>query len=53
VRINLRVDDVDTAAERLRAKGVHVGRVIRADWGAACEIVDPDGYRLELYQPPA
>jgi lactoylglutathione lyase len=53
VRINLEVDDVDAEADRLRRAGVSVGDVIREDWGSACEIVDPDGYRLELYEPPS
>ena len=52
IHVNLQVDDVDAAAERLRAAGVEVGEVMRDDWGAALEVSDPDGYRLYLYQPP-
>jgi lactoylglutathione lyase len=52
IHVNLQVDDVDAAAERLRAEGNEVGEVMRDDWGAALEVSDPDGYRLYLYQPP-
>jgi hypothetical protein len=26
---------------------------MRDDWGTAVEVVDPDGYRLYLFQPPS
>ena len=51
-RIDLEVADVDEAAARLRAAGIEAGEVERDFWGAACEFVDPDGYRLHLFQPP-
>jgi predicted enzyme related to lactoylglutathione lyase len=52
IHVNLQVDDVDAAAERLRGAGIQVGETMRDDWGAALEVSDPDGYRLYLYQPP-
>jgi len=52
VHVNLQVEDVDVAAERLSAAGVEAGETMRDDWGAALEVRDPDGYRLYLYQPP-
>jgi catechol 2,3-dioxygenase-like lactoylglutathione lyase family enzyme len=52
IHVNLEVDDVDAAAERLRAAGIEAGETMRDEWGAALEVVDPDGYRLYLYQPP-
>jgi len=52
IRVNLEVADVDEAASRLRAEGVEVGEIVRDFWGAACAVRDPDGYRLELYEPP-
>jgi lactoylglutathione lyase len=52
IHVNLQVDDVDAAAERLREAGIEVGETMRDDWGAALEVSDPDGYRLYLYQPP-
>jgi lactoylglutathione lyase len=52
VRIDFEVADVDAAAERLREAGIETGEVERDFWGAACEFVDPDGYRLHLFEPP-
>jgi predicted enzyme related to lactoylglutathione lyase len=52
VRVNLEVADVDATAERLRAAGAEIGETMRDEWGAALEVHDPDGYRLNLYQPP-
>jgi catechol 2,3-dioxygenase-like lactoylglutathione lyase family enzyme len=52
IHVNLEVDDVDAAAKRLRAAGIEAGETMRDEWGAALEVVDPDGYRLYLYQPP-
>jgi predicted enzyme related to lactoylglutathione lyase len=52
IHLNLEVADVDNAAERLRAAGIEVQETMRDEWGAAVEIVDPDGYRLYLFQPP-
>jgi predicted enzyme related to lactoylglutathione lyase len=52
IHVNLEVDDIDAAAERLRAAGVEAGETMREDWGSALELIDPDGYRLYLYQPP-
>jgi predicted enzyme related to lactoylglutathione lyase len=52
IHVNLQVEDVDSAAERLRAAGVDVGEAMRDEWGAALEVSDPDGYRLYLFQPP-
>ena len=53
VRVNFEVEDVDAAVERLRAAGVEVGPIHREDYGSHCEFVDPDGYRFDVYQPPA
>lgn len=52
IHVNLEVDDVDAAAERLRAAGIEAAETMRDDWGAALEVADPDGYRLYLYEPP-
>ena len=53
LRVDFEVADVDEAAARLREAGVELGEIERDDWGAACEFVDPDGYRLHLFQRPA
>ena len=53
IALNFEVADIDEAAERVRAAGVEVGEIERESWGSAAQVVDPDGYRLELYQPPS
>jgi len=53
IHVSLEVADVDSAAERLRAEGVETRETMRDDWGTAVEVVDPDGYRVYLFQPPA
>lgn len=52
IHVNLEVDDIDAAAERLTDAGVDVHETMRDDWGAAVRVSDPDGYELYLYQPP-
>jgi predicted enzyme related to lactoylglutathione lyase len=52
--INLRVDDLDALLSQLRAAGVNVDeRVDKSEYGAFGWITDPDGNRVELWQPPA
>jgi predicted enzyme related to lactoylglutathione lyase len=53
IHVNLEVADLDAATERLRAAGVEVEETMREEWGAAAKVVDPDGYELFLFQPPA
>jgi lactoylglutathione lyase len=53
VHIDLEVADVEAASERLRDAGLAVTDVMRDEWGAAVQIVDPDGYELYLFQAPA
>jgi len=53
IHVNLEVADLDAATRRLREAGVEVAERVREDWGAAASIVDPDGYELYLFQPPA
>jgi lactoylglutathione lyase len=52
IQLDFEVADIDVAADRLRAAGVEVKETMRDEWGSAVEIVDPDGYRLYLFQPP-
>jgi predicted enzyme related to lactoylglutathione lyase len=49
VVITFEVDDVDAAVERLRAAGVEVPHVHRADWGAAAHFFDPEGNELQVF----
>ena len=53
IHVSLEVADADAAAERLRAQGVETRETMRDEWGTALEVVDPDGYRIYLFQPPA
>lgn len=50
--IALEVADIDAGVERLRAAGVDVGPVAREPYGCFAEFRDPDGYVLQLFQPP-
>ena len=49
VVITFEVDDVDGAVERLRAAGVEVPRIHRADWGEAAHFFDPEGNELQVF----
>jgi len=50
----LQVEDVVAAHDRLAAAGVAVGPVKRHPWGANSFFCrDPEGYRLEFWQPLA
>jgi predicted enzyme related to lactoylglutathione lyase len=51
ITIDFRVDDIDAAVATLRERGVTCGEIDRQPWGSACQLKDPDGYRLGLYQP--
>jgi predicted enzyme related to lactoylglutathione lyase len=53
VKLSFEVEDADAAAEVLRAQGTEVREAIRDEWGTALEIDDPDGYTVNLFQPPA
>ena len=53
VNVNFAVADIDDAAGRLRAAGVEVGEIHRETYGSFFTFVAPEGYRLELFQPPA
>ncbi len=53
VNLDFEVADIDAAAEHLRAHGVEVGEIHRQPYGSFVTFVDPEGYRLELFQAPA
>ena len=51
--INFRVDDLDAFLVELKAKGVEpVGRDDSDPSGRFAWIVDPDGIKIELWEPP-
>jgi predicted enzyme related to lactoylglutathione lyase len=52
--INYRVEDLDSLLEALRAEGVQVDeKVEESEFGKFGWVIDPDGNKLELWQPPA
>ncbi len=52
VRVDFEEIDLEARVKRLRAAGVPVGPIERADWGDSVEVVDPDGYVIKLFRPP-
>jgi predicted enzyme related to lactoylglutathione lyase len=51
--LNYRVDDLDALVERLRAEGVQVDdRREDSEYGRFAWVMDPEGNRIELWQPP-
>ena len=51
--INYRVDDLDGLLDELKKKGVEVGpRPEDSEYGRFAWITDPEGNRIELWEPP-
>jgi catechol 2,3-dioxygenase-like lactoylglutathione lyase family enzyme len=51
--INYRVPDLHGLLAQLRAEGVHVeDKVEESEYGKFGWVIDPDGNKLELWQPP-
>lgn len=52
--VNYRVDDVRALVAALRAEGCHVlDRVEDSEYGVFGWVIDPEGNKVELWQPPA
>ena len=52
--INFRVDDLDAMLAQLRSAGVQVDEKIQdSEYGRFGWCMDPEGNRVELWQPPA
>ena len=49
--INYRVANLDRMLEQLRSSGVKIEKVEDADYGRFAWIMDPDGNRIELWEP--
>jgi catechol 2,3-dioxygenase-like lactoylglutathione lyase family enzyme len=49
--INYAVDDMDALLARLHAKGVEVLKRVDDENGRFAWIVDPDGHKIELWEP--
>ncbi len=51
--INFAVDDLDAFVARLEAKGVTILKREEDQTGKFASILDPDGTKIEFWQPPA
>jgi len=51
--INYRVPNLDRMLEQLRGSGVKIEKVQDADYGRFAWITDPEGNRIELWEPKA
>jgi catechol 2,3-dioxygenase-like lactoylglutathione lyase family enzyme len=51
--VNFRVDDLDALLDQLRADGITVERAEDSEFGRFGWVTDPEGTRVELWQPPA
>ena len=50
--INYRVENLDALLEELQRAGVEIVSREEHDYGKFAWIVDPDGNRVELWEPP-
>ena len=51
--LNFRVEDLDGLVEKLRGEGVWIDpNREEADYGRFAWIMDPEGNRIELWEPP-
>ena len=50
--VNYRVEDMDALLAALKAEGVEVLKREDGEFGKFAWIVDPDGNRIELWEPP-
>ena len=51
--INFAVDDLDAYVAKLESKGVKILKRQADQTGKFAEILDPDGTKIELWQPPS
>jgi len=52
--INYRVDDLASLVQALRDEGCQVlDRVEVSEYGSFAWVIDPEGHKVELWQPPA
>lgn len=49
--INYRVDDLEKFLAQLKSRGIEIEKREADDYGLFAWIVDPEGNRIELYQP--
>jgi predicted enzyme related to lactoylglutathione lyase len=50
--VNFRVRDLDAMAAQLKASGAQVDDIQDTEYGRFAWVTDPDGNRVELWEPP-
>jgi predicted enzyme related to lactoylglutathione lyase len=50
--LNYRVEDMDALLDALQAEGVEIAKREDSEYGRFAWIVDPEGNRIELWEPP-
>jgi predicted enzyme related to lactoylglutathione lyase len=51
--MNFRVDDMDALLAQLKQAGVEIDKSEKHEYGHFAWVMDPEGNRIELWQPPA
>ena len=52
--VNYRVEDLDALVKALREEGCNVlGEIVDSEYGLFAWVLDPEGNKVELWQPPA
>ena len=50
--INYRVRDLDALVASLRSEGIEVAEIEEGEYGRFAWVMDPEGNRIELWEPP-
>jgi len=50
--VNYRVDNLDALLKNLEADGIHIEGRQDGDYGRFAWVIDPEGHRIELWEPP-
>ena len=53
VLVSFTVPELEATAARLQASGIKVDGPRHEPWGSLCTVLDPDGYRVQLFRPRA
>jgi predicted enzyme related to lactoylglutathione lyase len=52
--VNYRVEDLDALVKVLREEGCNVlEKIVDSEYGKFAHVIDPEGNKVELWQPPA
>lgn len=53
MNVSFEASKLEALVEQLSSAGVEVSEIARESWGERAEAIDPDGYRIGLFRPPA